>query len=259
MLLTAVKCDKGDPVVNLGRHVRLLEVGKLAGCRLVVFPEMSLSGSVDPEQHPERALALDHPIVALLVEATRGRPAALFGIGEAAADGRFLITQLLASDGELRGVYRKRHLGEGEEAFSTGVHDAVLRLDDRPVGVAICAESGVDTAFNDAAEAGAHVSFLCSAPGLHGRRLDDAARAEGFAWWLDNGLGDALRHARRCGLWIAMSTQAGATVDEDFPGLAALVSPSGEVVDAVARLERRRARCGGTRLACRRWSTGRRS
>ena len=230
MLLTAVKCDKGDPVVNLGRHVRLLEVGKLAGCRLVVFPEMSLSGSVDPEQHRERALALDHPIVGLLVRATRDRAAALFGIGEAAADGRFLITQLLASDGELRGAYRKRHLGEGEEAFGTGVHNAVLHLDGRPLGVAICAESGVDDAFDDAAAAGATVLFLCSAPGLHGRRVDDEARAEGFAWWLDKGLGDALHHARRRGLWIAMSSQAGATVDEDFPGLAALVSPSGEVV-----------------------------
>lgn len=230
MLLTAVRCDKGDPVVNLARHVRLLEVAKVAGCRLVVFPEMSLSGSVDPEQHPERALALGHPTVGLLVEATRGRPAALFGIAEAAADGRFLITQLLASDGELRGAYRKRHLGEGEEAFSTGESRAVFDFNDGPIGVAICAESGVDEAFDDAADAGATVSFLCSAPGLHGRRDDDAARAEGFDWWLDKGLGDAQRHARRRGLWIAMSTQAGATADEDFPGLAALINPAGDVV-----------------------------
>jgi predicted amidohydrolase len=230
VLLTAVRCDKGDPVVNLGRHVRLLELGKLAGCHLVVFPEMSLSGSIDPEQCPERALALDHPIVGLLAQATRGRPAALFGIAEASPDGRFLIAQLLASDGELRGVYRKRHLGEGEEAFSTGASRAVLDFNGRPLGVAICAESGVDDAFDDAAGAGANASLLCSAPGLHDRRLDDASRAEGFAWWVAKGLGDAVHHARRRGLWIAMSTQAGATVDEDFPGLAALVDPTGEVV-----------------------------
>jgi predicted amidohydrolase len=230
VLLTAVRCDKGDPVVNLGRHVRLLEVGRVAGCELVVFPEMSLSGSVDPVQYPARALALGHPIVELLVKATRGRPTALFGIAEASTDGRFLITQLLASDGELRGAYRKRHLGEGEEAFSTGSSPAVLDFNDHPIGVAICAESGVDDSFDDAAEAGARVSFLCSAPGLDGRRIDDAARAEGFAWWIGKGLGDAIRHARRRGLWIAMSTQAGATVDEDFPGLAALVDPAGEVI-----------------------------
>jgi predicted amidohydrolase len=33
------------------------------------------------------------------------------------------------------------------------------------------------------------------------------------------------------GIWIALATQAGSTVDEDFPGLAALVSPDGTVVD----------------------------
>jgi 8-oxo-dGTP pyrophosphatase MutT (NUDIX family) len=31
-------------------------------------------------------------------------------------------------------------------------------------------------------------------------------------------------------LWVGIATQAGATHDEDFPGLAALVSPDGEVV-----------------------------
>ena len=31
-------------------------------------------------------------------------------------------------------------------------------------------------------------------------------------------------------VWVAMVTQAGATVDEDFPGIAALIDPSGEIV-----------------------------
>jgi predicted amidohydrolase len=34
----------------------------------------------------------------------------------------------------------------------------------------------------------------------------------------------------RTGAWVALVTQAGATEDEDFPGVAALVAPSGEVV-----------------------------
>jgi predicted amidohydrolase len=34
-------------------------------------------------------------------------------------------------------------------------------------------------------------------------------------------------------LWIALSTQAGATADEDFPGLAALIDPTGTVVAAL--------------------------
>jgi len=37
------------------------------------------------------------------------------------------------------------------------------------------------------------------------------------------------RHARERHLWIAIATQAGSTHDEDFPGIAALVDPDGEV------------------------------
>jgi predicted amidohydrolase len=37
------------------------------------------------------------------------------------------------------------------------------------------------------------------------------------------------RHARRLGVPVTMATQAGSTEDEDFPGLAALILPSGEI------------------------------
>ncbi len=75
--------------------------------------------------------------------------------------------------------------------------------------------------------------FFCAAPGLYGRRLDQAGWQSGFDWWSKAALGDAARHARRLGLWVALSTQAGATADEDFPGLCALVDPSGAVVGAL--------------------------
>jgi predicted amidohydrolase len=52
----------------------------------------------------------------------------------------------------------------------------------------------------------------------------------GFEWWSEHGLGNAIRNAKRLNVPVAMATQAGATVDEDFPGLAALVSAGGKVV-----------------------------
>ena len=64
---------------------------------------------------------------------------------------------------------------------------------------------------------------------MYGRRTDEASWHEGFAWWEGLALGDARRQARRRGLWIALAGQAGATVDEDFPGLAALIGPDGNV------------------------------
>ena len=73
--------------------------------------------------------------------------------------------------------------------------------------------------------------LFCSAPGLDGRKTDDVSWREGFHWREGCGLGDAIGHAKRLNVWVAVATQAGTTVDEDFPGIAALVSPAGTVVD----------------------------
>ncbi len=131
--------------------------------------------------------------------------------------------------GRLGGVYRKRHLGEGEEGYRTGEGPGVFQLGAARFGVALCAEGEVDFPWTDAVAGGAAVVFFCSAPGLDGRRTDERGWREGHAWWVSSGLGDAARHARRLAVPVAMTTQAGSTEDEDFPGLAALVSPAGEV------------------------------
>ena len=39
-----------------------------------------------------------------------------------------------------------------------------------------------------------------------------------------------IRHASENNIWIAATGQAGQTVDEDFPGWAALFDPHGELV-----------------------------
>jgi 8-oxo-dGTP pyrophosphatase MutT (NUDIX family) len=105
----------------------------------------------------------------------------------------------------------------------------VFQLGAARFGVALCAEGEVDFPWDDAVAGGASVVCFCSAPGLYGRRTDERGWRDGHAWWLSSGLGDAVRHARRLGVPVAMTTQAGSTEDEDFPGLAALVSPDGQV------------------------------
>src|SRR5207245_9594074 len=125
----------------------------------------------------------------------------------------------------------KRHLGEGEEAFTAATESSVFEVGGVTFGVAVCAEAGFDAPFDHAASAGARLVVFPAAPGLHGRRTDEASWRAGFSWWGGCSLGDACRHAARTGLWVALASQAGSTVDEDFPGLAALVGPDGVVVD----------------------------
>ncbi|HEV8220433.1 MAG TPA: carbon-nitrogen hydrolase family protein [Streptosporangiaceae bacterium] len=206
--------------------------GRAAGCDLALFPEMSLTGSVNPAAHPERLIGLDHGAVAALAAATgEAGVAACFGIAERRAGGEPHITQVVASGGGIMGVQRKRHLGEDEEAFTPAPRGAaVFGVAGDTVGVAICAEAGYDEPFDDAAAGGARLMLFPAAPGLYGpRRADEASWRRGFSWWEGSSLGDAARHARRCGLWVAQAGQAGATEDEDFPGLAGLTSPDGEV------------------------------
>jgi predicted amidohydrolase len=229
LLLAAMECAKGGVDANLRRHVDLLEEAAGAGCDLALFPEFSLTGSVDPRHRPERALPVDAgPVRELVAETRRTGVAAVFGIAERSTGG-FHITQLYAHDGRLDGAYRKRHLGEGEEGFEVGVGPGVFRLGGARFGVTICAEGEVDFPWEDVALAGAPLVLFCSAPGLDGRRVDQAGWRAGHHWWCSAGLGDAVRHARQLGVWVAMATQAGSTEDEDFPGLAALVRPDGEV------------------------------
>jgi len=231
-LLAALTCHKGDIRRNLDEHLVALDTARHAGCDIAIFPELSLTGSVDAIRHPHDAVALGDPAVAVIVETTRHVDvAAVFGIAERGADEQLFITQLVAHDGELVAVHRKRHLGNDEEGYGVGSGTPVVTLAGRTIGMIVCAESSVDDTWDATVAAGADVIAMCSAPGLYERRTTDDEWRAGLEWWESAGLADACRHARRLGVWVAMATQAGSTVDEDFPGIAALVSPAGEVVD----------------------------
>jgi predicted amidohydrolase len=234
-LLAAIECHKGDIDGNLAAHRKLLSQAAAGGCDLVLFPEMSLTGSADPGSGRGGLIPLEHPAVAELTSATDGiATAACFGIAEQAPGAPPHITQVVAAGGHLLGVQRKRHLGDGEESFTPTAGATLFEWAGVRFGIAICAESGYDDPFDDAAAGGAGCVLFPAAPGLYGRRTSEASWRAGLRWWEECGLGDAVGHARRRGLWIALAGQAGSTVDEDFPGLAALVAPDGAVVSRLA-------------------------
>jgi NAD+ synthase (glutamine-hydrolysing) len=230
-MLAAIRCGKGDLDANLASHLDVLGEARAASCDVILFPEMSLTGSVDPATHPQRLITLSHPAVRELVAASaRAGVATCFGVAERDPDGEPRIAQLFAAGGEITAIQRKRHLGDGEDAFAAAAGFAVAEQAGARIGMAICAESGYDGPFDTAAAAGAALMLFPAAPGLYGRRSTEASWQSGLAWWESCGLAEAQRHARRLGLWVALAGQAGSTDDEDFPGLAALVGPGGTVV-----------------------------
>lgn len=222
LLLTSVTCPKGELTANLERHLLLWEKGSRLGCDLVLLPEMSLTG-----YRPGAAISLGHPAVETLVAATASGPALCFGLVEMAEVGRPLITQVVAAGGSMKALHHKAHLGEGEDAdFQMGIASAPFTLADVSCSLAVCAEIGSEASY----DGGATVVLGPAAPGLYGaRRASDEQWRSGFDWWVASLRDDASRLLRP-GQLLAVSTQAGATDDEDFPGWAGLIGRDGRIL-----------------------------
>jgi predicted amidohydrolase len=229
-----MRCEKGALAANLSAIAAYYEAAVAEGAEIVAFPEMSYTGYVDPTRYPAAALRLDGPEVADLVALTRARPATLIaGLIEAtpgdgpAAGGKPFITQVVARDGALLGFYRKLTI-EAEEAawFAPGAGVPVFRHGSLTFGVASCADIGKPSVFAACAAGGAQIVFQLAAPGLYGEQATRDWQS-GFEWWRGECRTHLSQYAREHGLWIAVATQAGRTVDEDFPGGGYLFAPDG--------------------------------
>jgi predicted amidohydrolase len=222
VLLTSVLCQKGETETNLARHRELHGRAAAEGCDLLLMPEMSLTGYLDTA-----ATDLGDAAVAELVGLTRSGPAVCFGLVERRAGvGLPWITQVTAARGEVLSVHRKAYLGEDEDPyFAPGPPTETFELGGVTLSVAVCAEIGDDRAYGPPAR----LVLGPAAPGLYEpRRHDDAAWLRGLDWWRQSVIDDA-RRLLGPDQWLAVSTQAGATVDEDFPGWAGLIGPGGLV------------------------------
>ncbi len=82
-----------------------------AGYDLVVFPEISLIGYLDPTVHDDHFATLGSPQILELIKFGVSRSVEwLFGILHRAPSSKPYITQIHASGGAVTGVYRKRNL-----------------------------------------------------------------------------------------------------------------------------------------------------
>jgi hypothetical protein len=66
----------------------------------------------------------------------------------------------------------------------------------------------------------------CAAPGLYGEQATRNWQA-GYDWWREKCADQLGAYAREHHFSIAVTTQAGRTVDEDFPGGGYLFGPDG--------------------------------
>jgi predicted amidohydrolase len=231
--LIQMQCEKSAIRTNLARIDQHLAQASARNVDIVGFPEMSLTGYADPTHYPEAVVSLDGPEVAQLLRVTEPYPATvLVGLIERNGADKPFITQIVVRQGKLLGAYRKVTIKDEETAwFSPGENVPVFRAGELTFGIAVCADIDNEHVFAQCARQGATIVFELAAPGLYG---DRAARnwETGYRWWEAKCQEQLSHYAQAHGLWIAVATQAGRTIDEDFPGGGYVFAPNGQRVHA---------------------------
>jgi predicted amidohydrolase len=231
--LIQMMCEKAAIARNLKRMAGIIDEAATRGVDVVGFPEMCITGYADPTRQPEAIICLDGPAVARVMEMTRRLSlTVLAGLIEDNPAGKPFITQIVVRDGKLVGCYRKRRIEDEElEWFSPGDGVPIFAHGDVTFGIAICADIGSREVFEESACQGARIVFELAAPGLYGEQATRNWRS-GFEWWEGECQKHLSQYAREYGIWVAVATQAGRTVDEDFPGGGYVFAPGGQRVYA---------------------------
>ncbi|GAA3389581.1 carbon-nitrogen hydrolase family protein [Cryptosporangium minutisporangium] len=206
-----------DVVANVAAHAAAV---RSAGARVVVFPEMSLTGY----EFTAPPLAPHDPRLAPLVEACAATGAlALAGAPVAGDDGRRHVGMLAVDGTGARVVYRKQYLGGAEpEHYAPGPGPVVLDVDGWRLGLAICKDTGVPQHAADTVSLGAD-----------GRRVD--AYVAGVLETAEDAEvqpGRARRITAAHSVWVALASYAGSTGGgfDVAAGGSGLWSPDGEPV-----------------------------
>ena len=217
--LVQLRCEKGDIEGNLAAIARETATAAAAGADLVAFPEMSITGYINDLQWPAAVLRRESPEVARLAHLSAHHGISVIaGLVEHNPLGKPYIVQAVAQAGSITGWYRKCTIPADEQPFfSAGSNLCLFDVRGTRAGLAICADIDNPGHFQQLAAAGARLVVECAAPGLYGEQAN-RDWASGYAWWRQECHTKLGSYARRFGITIAVTTQAGRTIDEDFPG-----------------------------------------
>jgi predicted amidohydrolase len=232
--LIQMRCEKTSTTSNLEAMKQYFDEALRFNLDFLCFPEMSITGYADPTNFPQAGIKLDGAKIKHLLNMTSRKPttAVLAGMIEENPYGKPYITQIVIQDGKLLGYYRKIRIVDEEAGwFSPGKSTPTFKHGELIFGIAICADISSNKVFAEYASQGAKIVFEAAAPGLYGAQATRDWQA-GFDWWKSQCQKYLSIYAKEYKLWIAVATQAGRTIDEDFPGGGYLFAPDGSCVYA---------------------------
>ncbi len=178
--LVQMLCEKGEIDRNLADTRAAIDRAAEREISIVVFPEMSITGYIDPSKWPDAVLDINSEAVTEFIAMTDGRVlTAVAGIVERNPDGKPFITQIVARRGQLIGAYRKMTVIEDEaDWFSAGTDIPTFMHSDTRFGISICADIDNPTIFTTCAEQGAQLMLECAAPGYTVIRKHETGRVD---------------------------------------------------------------------------------
>lgn len=226
--LVQMPSAKGETAQNLERTLSFIDSACQNGAEAVVFPEMSLTGYFTEEKCAGACLMLDSIEVKKVIEASECITI-IFGIGESDNEKKY-ISQIVAQNGKLLGVYRKHNIKNDEALlFSPGLEEPVFTIGEKKFGIVICADIDCPELFAGYAKKGCDIIFECASPDLYGKR-DPRNWEKGYLWWKNNCIEKIGKYAKDNRIKIAVATGSGRNEEDDFPGGGFLFSPEGETI-----------------------------
>lgn len=210
----------GEVAVNVASAVSLVAEAAERGARVIVLPELFLTGYAPETWTHEAGLELDDPVLTPLTDVAAARSVVIV-VGAAvrrALDETTLTALVVDGDGVVA-TYDKQHLcGPERDFFTPGKGGTSLVVDGWDLGIGICYD-GCFPEHAGAATADGALAYLCPAAyyagGEHRRDLRYAARA------LDNGI------------YVVLAGLTGTCGSGLFTGGSAVYDPEGRTLTRV--------------------------
>jgi predicted amidohydrolase len=219
----------GDPAKSLELHLAAARKALRAGARLVVFPELSLTGYRLQDLVPEVACPIDPKGFLAPLFALSRRISIAFGLVEESEGHRYYNSAVFLEGGRVRHVHRKVYLptyGMFEEGryFSAGDSFSAFRTRLGRIGLLVCEDLWHPASALLLAQDGAdYIVVLANSPVQSG---EGAGGPRNHETWRD-----LIRvTAQLQTVFVTLTNRAGCEDGISFSGASAAVDPLGRVI-----------------------------
>lgn len=193
-----------------------------AGAAIICFPELNITGYSTKAEIRESAQKIPGPLSEELIQmATDHQLVILAGTAEKNDEGRIFASHLVVSPGRILGIYRKLHVAPPEQSiFTPGNSIPLFDRQNIKFGIQLCYDAHFPELSTRMAVEGADIIFM---PHASPRGLPAAK----FTSWMRHLTARAFDNS----VFIVACNQTGENDNGlSFPGLAVVITPSGDVL-----------------------------